>query len=225
MSRPTSASAAVSRVRRCVSSNSRAFSSATLMLLASVCSRRTSDSLNACSRSTFCSDDHAARLVADQERDEQRRLRAFAGDDRWSRPRAARRAMSLLTSIGWRVRMTSRHEALVAAWRGLPDESRLPCSIRYRIVEQVWSVAVVACRCRAPARRRSRGSCRRRGRRSPACRASTRAPSWTLLMIASSAARCSVSLSRRCVSSKRRAFSSATLMRWRASAAGARRSR
>ncbi len=50
MSRPTSASAAASRVRRCVSSKSRAFSSATLMLLASVCSRRTSEALNACSR-------------------------------------------------------------------------------------------------------------------------------------------------------------------------------
>ena len=50
MSRPTSASAAVSRLRRCVSSNRRAFSSAMLMLLASVCSRRTSDSPNACSR-------------------------------------------------------------------------------------------------------------------------------------------------------------------------------
>ena len=35
---------------------------------------------------------------------------------------------------------------------------------------------------------------------------------WTLLMIASSAARCSVSLSSRCVSSNSRAFSSATLM-------------
>ncbi len=37
-------------------------------------------------------------------------------------------------------------------------------------------------------------------------------PSCTLLMIASSAFRCSVSFSSRCVSSKRRAFSSATLM-------------
>ena len=37
-------------------------------------------------------------------------------------------------------------------------------------------------------------------------------PCWMLLMIASSAARCSVSLSSRCVSSNRRAFSSATLM-------------
>ncbi len=37
-------------------------------------------------------------------------------------------------------------------------------------------------------------------------------PSCTLLMIASSAARCSLSLNRRCVSSKRRAFSSATPM-------------
>ena len=36
---------------RCVSSNSRAFSSATLMLLASVCKSRTSDSVYACSRS------------------------------------------------------------------------------------------------------------------------------------------------------------------------------
>ena len=38
-------------------------------------------------------------------------------------------------------------------------------------------------------------------------------PSWMLLMTASSALRCSVSFSSRCVSSKRRAFSSATLMR------------
>ena len=37
-------------------------------------------------------------------------------------------------------------------------------------------------------------------------------PCWMLLITASSAARCSVSLSRRCVSSKRRAFSSATPM-------------
>ena len=37
-------------------------------------------------------------------------------------------------------------------------------------------------------------------------------PCWMLLMTASSAVRCSVSLSRRCVSSKRRAFSSATPM-------------
>ena len=36
-SRPTSRSAAVSRVRRCISSNSRAFSSATPMLAATVC--------------------------------------------------------------------------------------------------------------------------------------------------------------------------------------------
>ena len=37
-------------------------------------------------------------------------------------------------------------------------------------------------------------------------------PCWMLLMTASSAARCSVSFSRRCVSSNRRAFSSATPM-------------
>ncbi len=37
-------------------------------------------------------------------------------------------------------------------------------------------------------------------------------PSWMLLITANSAARCSVSFSSRCVSSKSRAFSSATLM-------------
>ena len=37
-------------------------------------------------------------------------------------------------------------------------------------------------------------------------------PCWMLLMTASSALRCSVSFSRRCVSSNRRAFSSATPM-------------
>ena len=37
-------------------------------------------------------------------------------------------------------------------------------------------------------------------------------PCWMLLITASSALRCSVSFSSRCVSSNRRAFSSATLM-------------
>ena len=37
-------------------------------------------------------------------------------------------------------------------------------------------------------------------------------PCWMLLITASSALRCSVSFSRRCVSSNRRAFSSATPM-------------
>ena len=68
------------------------------------------------------------------------------------------------------------------------------------------------CRCRPPGRRRSPGSCRRRARTSTACRAWPARPSWTLLMMASSAARSSVSASSRFVSSKRRAFSRATLM-------------
>ena len=51
MSRPTSASAALSRVRRWISSNRRAFSRATPMLAATVVSRRSSDSPKACSRS------------------------------------------------------------------------------------------------------------------------------------------------------------------------------
>ncbi len=41
----------VSLSSRCVSSKRRAFSRATVMLVASVCSRRRSDSVNACSRS------------------------------------------------------------------------------------------------------------------------------------------------------------------------------
>src|SRR6185295_9767742 len=53
MSRPTSASAALSRVRRWISSNSRAFSSATPMLDATVVSNRSSDSPKACSRTKF----------------------------------------------------------------------------------------------------------------------------------------------------------------------------
>ena len=74
MSRPTSASAAVSRVRRWVSSKRRAFSSATLMLLASVCSRRTSEALNACSRSMSIRLIEPARLVACDQRHENRRF-------------------------------------------------------------------------------------------------------------------------------------------------------
>ena len=37
------------------------------------------------------------------------------------------------------------------------------------------------CRCRRPGRRRSPGSCRRRGRTSPACRARSARPCWTLV--------------------------------------------
>ena len=57
--------------RRCVSSNRRAFSSATLRLPAIVVSRRTSASLNACSRSRFWSEMTPGRLAARDQRDEE----------------------------------------------------------------------------------------------------------------------------------------------------------
>ena len=59
----------VSLSRRCVSSKRRAFSSATLMVVASVVSRRTSDSPKACSRSWFSSEDRADHAVAADDRD------------------------------------------------------------------------------------------------------------------------------------------------------------
>ena len=60
--------------------------------------------------------------------------------------------------------------------------------------------------------RTPRAACRRPGRRCAWKSSSAAMPCWMLLITASSALRCSVSFSRRCVSSNRRAFSSATPM-------------
>ena len=102
--------------------------------------------------------------------------------------------------------------------RAIPDNGRSTSSPEAhaaldRVRDSGWSPAsvVVDARCRRPGRRRSRWIL------SPTrsyidCMSSFAArPCWTLLMIASSAARSSVSVSRRFVSSNRRAFSSATL--------------
>ena len=72
----SAARCSVSFSRRCVSSNRRAFSSATPMLEATVVSKRISASPYACSRTWFSRRQHTRQTVARKDRDEDNRERA-----------------------------------------------------------------------------------------------------------------------------------------------------
>ena len=158
--------------------------------------------------------DDARGLAADDERREEGRPGRLAGQrTRSPTPRSVR-----LPSTGVDVVDAQRLRRSSSTWRRnpRPERDRLVREAdaaldRVREVDQV-GLRGRRSRCRRPGRRRSRWIL------SPtrsyiACMSSSAArPCWTLLMIASSAARSFVSASRRFVSSNRRAFSSATPM-------------
>ena len=187
----------VSVSRRFVSSNSRAFSSATLRLEASVVSSRTSDSLNASLAIEVLERDHAPDLAADDERREERPTCAgspwidCAG---WPEPRRHSADVSLMTSgcAGLERRCVRNADDRRSARPGSARRAR-SCTGS----GSTSGARSRRCRCRRPGRRRSRWIL------SPTrsyidCMSSFAArPSWTLLMIASSAARSLVSVSSR----------------------------
>ena len=133
--------------------------------------------------------------------------------------RVLRRSFSLMTSV-WRVSMTCAAKPVVASGVGVDREplAVLVCSTGsatrfvFAVVEADRHVLRVEDLADLVADEVEDGLEVELGRE----------PSCTLLMIASSAARCSVSLNSRCVSSNRRAFSSATpMLRGDGAAAGA----
>ena len=205
----------VSVSSRCVSSNSRAFSSATLRLdgegrqQADVGLARTRPRVEVLER------DHAGdRRRRRPERDEESGLRNLAGQDRrHCRTASPRRTCRSIDQHGCRVSSTCLPEAddADADRRGSARRARSctgngagPWPRSSSAMSTTWASKIswilsptssyIACMSSFAAR-----------------------PSWTLLMIASSAARSLVSVSSRFVSSNRRAFSRATLVSRRGS--------
>ncbi len=155
---------------------------------------------NACSRSRFWSEITPVALPPLTSGTNRTRPRPLAGHEICSRTARTRLSRFSVSSNGSRVSSTCF--ANPASGRGSAC-SRSPRSIDVREVDQP-GLPLRRSRSRSPARRRPRGSGRRRHRRSPADRAPPRSASCTLLISASSAFRCRVSCTNR-------AFSSATL--------------
>ena len=182
---------------RCrVSSNSRAFSSATLMLPARVCSSRTSDSLNACSRSSSAGRSCPSPCAHD-ERDEQRRTWRLARDDARFPNRSA---ASLHVLVDRPAAPRLQHVLAEPVGRTGESSIRSPRSREVGVVHS--SAARGGARCHVCASKISDLVADQVVDRLQLSSAAT--PCWTLLMSASSAFRCRVS-------SNSRAFSSATL--------------
>ncbi len=198
----TSLMSASSALRWRVSSNSRAFSSATLRLPARVVRSRTSASLNACSRSRFWSE---IRPVASPPTRSGTNSTDIGGSPvPTARSPPARRSLASTRSL-----ISERFARLDA--RGRRDRRGRPLRLAGSARPARSSTGSGSCRsrdrarrCRRPGHRRSRWS-RSPSRSYIACmsRFSAR-PRWTSLISASSALRCRVS-------SNSRAFSSATL--------------
>ena len=164
---------------------------------------------NACSRSSSRATIDAEHAVAADDRHDRRRLRACRCPGAYASRRTCR-VRALLTTAGCRVR-----SIVLARTTGL-DAVRSACVQPLAVLVDVeemdapvsWSYQ------RMPMSRCSSTSRSLSPTRSTIAwnRAQPAMPCWMLLITASSALRCSVSFNSRCVSSNRRAFSSATPM-------------
>ena len=180
------------------------------MLAATVSSSRTSASPKAFSRSWFSRTIDAEHAVAGEDRHVSEADALGRCPASTPMPRAGCSATRFVDDRAG----ASRYER---AWRRV-RRRRVDGGVQAHAVLVVVEVVdgrsrrrpTSGCRCRRW--RTPRAACRRRGRRSPGSRARRAIPCWMLLITASSALRCSVSFSSRCVSSNSRAFSSAMPM-------------
>ena len=135
----------VSFSRRCVSSNRRAFSSATPMLAATVVSRRTSDFAEGVLALVVLDDDDAQHAVAAEDRDRDRRLA-------WSVPGIVRYPSAACSATRVDDHRLARRSASTPPGDGghrRQRSARLPCSYSYRKwIRFASSGRTSGCRCR-----------------------------------------------------------------------------